>query len=675
MRRFIIALTDDNQTAGSAATDDPRRMSRRRSQIAAMARAVRASLGYAVLCVLVTMMAACGSNALRDRINATFPPLSTLDQQWSGIAFGRQELQHMTPDLWVRVSAKTVAEHLQRVIGEHVSQLSNVVVAPGRQDMTANATFNLDLAQPPVHLEGRLIGSVTAAVDGQYLVLLPAFRTVKLSRAVYGGTHDLEVLIPVVNRTLEAFIENINGQVAAIAERRIPLMVPSVQVPDMKAVLSKVPGFSEVSATPIQVNVGVRRAALLLSPDNIEILGEFGSPRGDGAEEKAERTSRPHVEEAAVAKSYGEFVRTFKEARRAVAEDAPSGGMGLVAVRKRALSGLLNEALAGVEVCGTYTGQTGRQDFRTTIAPFEYPENFGCDATRDCSAQGDCSLQEDTRNCKVSGPFGIEFNNPACEAAKAAQNAGYAVAKANCEAKKSAAKLDCERIKATEKGLCEVNKEWLKRVAATGPIGDVAGHLDVTGHARACVRGLHVGEKLDAVYASFQLENGNADLRGDLEFTPKNLGHLACVSKWQEPFQTAVALPPQTRDLSGNVAVHTEADVLRLTLSTQPTAIEGQLDPPPFQAVFNAHPHLYVVCLPTAMAVFGHSGVKALRHEDLDPIVSGKMRRDVPGLEVALALEPIDVALEGKALHGVPRWGKDAVIVALSETRAQLAQR
>jgi hypothetical protein len=94
--------------------------------------------------------------------------------------------------------------------------------------------------------------------------------------------------------------------------------------------------------------------------------------------------------------------------------------------------------------------------------------------TRSCSLQTDnrdCSLKVDTRNCGYDvGPF--HFNDPFCEAAKAAQNAIYAAEKAACEAAKAAqnvayklAKDKCEADKAaqnviyaSEKAACEAAK-------------------------------------------------------------------------------------------------------------------------------------------------------------------------------------------------------------------------
>jgi hypothetical protein len=110
----------------------------------------------------------------------------------------------------------------------------------------------------------------------------------------------------------------------------------------------------------------------------------------------------------------------------------------------------------------------------------------GCDATADCSLktdnrvcslksddrdcslkedQRDCSVGHDTRNCSVSTPLG-SFNDPVCEAAKAAQNAAYAAQKASCEAAKAgqnlaykAEKDACEAAKATQNAAYKAEKD------------------------------------------------------------------------------------------------------------------------------------------------------------------------------------------------------------------------
>lgn len=81
-----------------------------------------------------------------------------------------------------------------------------------------------------------------------------------------------------------------------------------------------------------------------------------------------------------------------------------------------------------------------------------------CSSPRQCNASRDCTLQVDTRSCAVKGPLGANINDPFCEAAKAAQNAGYQAAKAACEAQNAAEKMDCERVKEQERLACEAGK-------------------------------------------------------------------------------------------------------------------------------------------------------------------------------------------------------------------------
>ena len=116
----------------------------------------------------------------------------------------------------------------------------------------------------------------------------------------------------------------------------------------------------------------------------------------------------------------------------------------------------------------------------------------GCDATRDCSLKTDnrdcslkvdtrsCPLQEDTRSCNVclvSNPFGgciLYGNDPACEIAKAAQNAIYKANKDACEAAKAAQnviyageKAACESAKTTQNAIYKADKDACEAAKAT----------------------------------------------------------------------------------------------------------------------------------------------------------------------------------------------------------------
>ena len=102
--------------------------------------------------------------------------------------------------------------------------------------------------------------------------------------------------------------------------------------------------------------------------------------------------------------------------------------------------------------------------------------------TRDCSLKTDtrsCPLQEDTRSCNIClipNPWGgciLYGNDPACELAKAAQNAIYKANKDACEAAKAAQNLiyagektACEAAKATQNAIYKAEKDACEVVKA-----------------------------------------------------------------------------------------------------------------------------------------------------------------------------------------------------------------
>jgi hypothetical protein len=103
-----------------------------------------------------------------------------------------------------------------------------------------------------------------------------------------------------------------------------------------------------------------------------------------------------------------------------------------------------------------------------------------CTANIDCTSTRDCTFtaQKDTRDCRVCifpNPISgcLQWgNDPACEAAKVAQNSIYQVEASN-------KKLECERLKLQEKVECELKKEFQKKVCEAGK--EALGNISPTG--------------------------------------------------------------------------------------------------------------------------------------------------------------------------------------------------
>ncbi|WP_157973676.1 hypothetical protein [Tropicimonas sp. IMCC34043] len=81
-----------------------------------------------------------------------------------------------------------------------------------------------------------------------------------------------------------------------------------------------------------------------------------------------------------------------------------------------------------------------------------------CAVIRDCTSTIDCNRRPPTRDCTTKLLFGIRYNDPACEAARAAEKSYFESQRAQCEASKAAARLDCERLKSQEKLQCEAQR-------------------------------------------------------------------------------------------------------------------------------------------------------------------------------------------------------------------------
>jgi hypothetical protein len=80
-------------------------------------------------------------------------------------------------------------------------------------------------------------------------------------------------------------------------------------------------------------------------------------------------------------------------------------------------------------------------------------QNCEAPPTIDCTPKLDCSLNIDTRECNkcllsLFGHCSVRGNDPACEAAKGAQNAMFSTQKVQCEGQKTAQKAACESTKA-----------------------------------------------------------------------------------------------------------------------------------------------------------------------------------------------------------------------------------
>lgn len=228
---------------------------------------------------------------------------------------------------------------------------------------------------------------------------------------------------------------------------------------------------------------------------------------------------------------------------------AAMGVWGKKDALRRLWDALPEDALGKHSFNGRYKNALGQDGWDCSAI-----KRRGCDATRDCSLKTDtrdcslkvdtrdCSLQEDRRSCNVCVGF-VCFNDPFCEAAKAAQNLIYKGIKDKCELEKAAQnaiyvgdktacetakgtqnaiyvaeKNACEIIKAGEKATCEANKTIDLNLCRSSNVhdGDFIGPMTENLFSRAMNESLAHSLGEVQLLASTLLRNGQARDRDDV---------------------------------------------------------------------------------------------------------------------------------------------------------------
>ena len=147
----------------------------------------------------------------------------------------------------------------------------------------------------------------------------------------------------------------------------------------------------------------------------------------------------------------------------------------------------------------------------------------------------DCSLLVDTRNCGHDGPFGIHFNDPFCEIAKAAQNALYAVQKLACETAKAAQnvlylaeQVACNVQKGIDVAVATAKKEFGILRFTGDPLPPATYNLLI----RAGVLPISIFPVTIFAVSPPGLVVGEANLKGGIDvLRSQATGHLSCGSQ------------------------------------------------------------------------------------------------------------------------------------------------
>ena len=536
-------------------------------------------------------------------------------------------------------------------------QLRDVSLEPKEQQirLTAGVTYT----DGDLSVEADIVGEVAAAVRRDELVLLPTVETAIVQKAELRKTGvDFGIAVPIANAALGQVVKGLNATFSTRqAIKPIPISIKPLDKIDLAAQLGKIKGVTQASGPTIDPSVHLENAVILIEPAAREIISGLASgPSPSPMTNPSPDVNLPVPSTGEVSAAYQAFAENFYAARDKVA--TPSNDPPIwIAVSSSFLGGFLTNLLGHIDppACATYSTSVPAP-FATRIKSFtgalpDCTPTFGCDLqvdTRDCRRPPSCQHNHDTRECNrcLVSAFGrcqVRGNDPGCEAAKAAQNsvydAGYAacinsgfITDAACEAAKgaqnagySAAKLGCETNKIALKGKCEALKELQKQIQ---DLADVSGQMQISGPARVCVSGFSLSPHLDTLGLDAALA-ASLSVGGSMHYIPLNIpgSILGCPAEWTKDFSANVDVAPTTSLFSAHISPEEQGGSLALRINAGEMTLKGEMNPPPFDAIFGQHPELAVEC-PILFAAGGvaklvNAGSVAASGNDIIPELRG----------------------------------------------------
>ncbi len=627
------------------------------------------------------------STIVEEIIGAAFDGVDQETQRRRAAAATLAQLDAMgDPDLALVVPTDALRDHVLKALAGDLGDTELTVNAINFENGGLGFAIEGRYQDDPLVIEAAVTGMLTAAVEGDSLVLLPSFSTIEVTNVEFGDGIETAIAEEAARRLLPLFPE----QAAAALTAAIP-PVPLDFDPltfDIGKELRALDQVESASGPEVSLSLKPGAAAILIEEHRLVMLALLGpSPKELGAvesssfEEAQERTE----------------ILLFDLAGHTI----DAGG---VAVRRQAVAKSLNALLSQAQPVASARLRPLAPHPVTFSEKVELAgrPNFSCGPIRDCTPRMDCTQREecrptrncssrrDTRDCRaciVPNPFGgcsLRGNDPTCEARKAANNTRFAAEKAACEAAKVSDKANCEAGKASRKAACEAEKTGRRLACETekssevaqcetrkftqnilaeaGGVGNISGDFDVTYDMHVDLTSLAFAPDLNAT-AQAQLA-GQAELAGELSFVPYDvLGHLACTSKWTRHLNVGVSLPPTHATATVRLTTRTGEPVMQLAMPEQTLYPRSR---PPLNMMFEQHPELRVICPGLHVIDLADDAVRAVSGDNINNALGGEYEIPIDAIDITETVSPIDITLGDTLYSFLPEFGDHSLLFRLA---------
>jgi hypothetical protein len=623
-------------------------------------------------------------------------PMTPKERANASLAAAWQGVHHLAgPDLSLILTAadinSSVAPMLQKALADAAVKAnialvdSHFILADGRLGVLAAATA--DLQQP---LTGKVtfrVGVVGSPVTEKGSIsLLPSLDEFEVMK-VETNKFDPGDLVTGVNAVLSGLVRAVTQGLPLIPIDVRPVEIAAV---DLKEAAKKTPGLDLQPAFIPATQASLAGAAILISPDGIQILADVDLASPNLAVRSAGADPAPF------SGKIEDLKRAFDDLRTAKMKAEPIDKTSLDMSWAR-LAQIINakwKDLGGIRA--TFNFDTGSQSMTPTEIRLVQRPIYAC-SQRSCSYKS-CSFHSCADSCQRDGCdwecnkiLGIsdlvcEGSKLKCQAEREPKYQACRVAcdfsanadKINCDVEANLQKMACDAIAVADKAGCDAGNAIQAGLSQVGGIGSIVGDGRAQGVAAADTAALSMTTDYPGLSFAPKIA-ASIKVSGSIDFTPYDVGHfLVCPVKGKAFFSMNVGLPWQQPGVSASLMAlpddPTDPQTLNLIGHVGAFDLKAKVEPPPVEALLTQNPQLLVECNPVLGATFenvaiagkavGLSGsdiLKSLAGKNVSAILTGDVDYDVNGFDLPLKIKAPDLIVADKKQELRPHLSKQVV--------------
>jgi hypothetical protein len=678
------------------------------------AAAVTCALGVAVYLLLPSTRL---ERRIRNEVNKKWPPArNPADAQLAAInnALSSVDKSAMpTADAYVGVSKETLQEVVPDLMKAQFPEVRDVSISLGNQEVISDVTFEIKKDKPPFILKGSAKLHCSAVVKNGAWTLRPVATEVRLRSVKVKGLPEVSFIVPIANSVLATFVQNVSSQVVKETSDKISFSPMRSLTP--KEVLGD-EHYTDLTGNTINLRAGLGTVSVLVDQEGLHVLGNI-VPLAPARfkEVMAELKEKPPTaatilssKQSAVLSQcdvpasihnqkeqddYEEFKKFCAEVavsrKQAPPETASISAAGNSSVQER-YSQLVKEFRlraqevdtlenlkwnkSGVFISKSFIAQTlndfaGDPHYAGVYQPADYPFNFRQEVRSDKAPDLKCddipcNCTQDTEphwNCEGRGcpsdcawyDAGCHAWKPVCEGLKAADKGTCELDKGRYRLQKNIENQGARELYEAKKAGCNVNQQWLNTWSET-QIGLAEVNGDVKRLAVSFeVKSFQISPSLTefSVNSTFK---ATSEVTSTVKFTPRDFGNLACVAQWTGAMNGEVSMDPLDFLVKSKLVDATnEKDYALLMFASEDVATKIKFAPPPFQAVLDHNPLLYIGCTGGVIGKLVGAGSK----DTFDYIV--------PTRRIPMKIPGGDFSLFGTTIYYRPVWTIDSKSVRL----------